>query len=79
MLFSSPGHWGKLSALDRTMIEARQHGGKIFAYWNFQSAAALYHREDGGDLRSSLSAAEMYPVLSAHGDGAHGVFRQAGG
>jgi len=29
----------------------------------FITPAALYHREDGGDLRSSLSAAEMDPVL----------------
>ena len=31
----------------------------------FITPAALYHREDGGDLRSSLSAAEMDPVLLA--------------
>jgi hypothetical protein len=44
----------------------------------FSRRAALYYGEDGGDLRSGLSAAKMDPVPSANCDGSHGALRLLG-
>ena len=41
-----------------------------------EPAAAFDHREDRGDARSGLLAADMDPVFSAQRYAAHGVFRQ---
>jgi hypothetical protein len=65
--------------LDGAMLRPGSTAGQIFAYRDFEPPAALYHREDGSDLRSGLSVAEMDPVLSAHGDGAHGVLGEVVG
>lgn len=61
---------------DREIGEPRENRGEVIAHWEFQLATACHDRENRGNLRSRLWAADVQPILSTKSYRTHGVLRQ---
>ena len=68
-----------IEAVDGVVSESWQDRCQIVADRQPESAATLDYGEDGGDLWSSLCAADVDPVFSSDRDGAHGVLGEVVG
>jgi len=66
LCFFRPGCRGKCGdTLHGRVSKTGQCGGEVFADWNPESATAFDYRQDGGDPRAGLRAADVDPVGTA--------------
>jgi len=74
------GSWCELShGLDGAIGQTRKDVFQVPADGDVEPAAALDHREDGGDLWTGFLAAQVQPVLPAKSYRPHRVLGEVGG
>src|SRR3954454_20063696 len=63
-----------MNPLNREVCKTGQHGYTVLAHRTPQATSAFTHGKDGSNLRTSLLAADMDPVLASDNDRTHRVF-----
>src|SRR5271169_2565941 len=63
-------------APDREIGKPWENRGKVIAHRDLQPTTAFHDRENRGNLRSRLWAADVQPILSTKSYRTHGVLRQ---